>query len=91
MRFSRPTPCDVLLTAHPEVADLWDKLEKRKSGVTPDPMVDPGACRQLARKTLRKQLEALRIARENAKVIRIRPADPVRKVQHFAPATAVSV
>ena len=63
--FLETTPCDVLLTAHPEVADLWDKMEKRKAGVTPDPMVDPGACKQLAQDA-RHQLD-LRIAKENGK------------------------
>ena len=64
-RFLETTPCEVLLTAHPEVADLWGKMEKRKAGVTPDPMVDPGACRQLAADS-RKQFDA-RIAKENGK------------------------
>jgi metallo-beta-lactamase class B len=63
--FLETVPCDVLLTAHPEVSDLWDKLERRKAGVTPDPMVDPGACKQLAADA-RHQLD-LRIAKENGK------------------------
>jgi metallo-beta-lactamase class B len=63
--FFDTVPCDVLLTAHPEVADLWDKMAKRKAGVTPDPMVEPGACKQLAADA-RKQLDA-RIAKENGK------------------------
>ena len=61
--FLEATPCDILLTAHPEVSDLWDRLEKRKAGVTPDPMVDPGACKQLAGDA-RKQLAA-RNSKEN--------------------------
>jgi metallo-beta-lactamase class B len=63
--FLETVPCDILLTAHPEVADIWDKMEQRKAGVTPDPMVDPGACRQLA-ENARKQLD-LRIAKETGK------------------------
>jgi metallo-beta-lactamase class B len=41
-------PCDILITAHPEVSRLWDRLEAREHGVKPDAMVDPSACRQLA-------------------------------------------
>lgn len=64
-QFLETTPCDILLTAHPEVADLWERLEKRKVGVTPDPMVNPAACRELA-EDARHQLD-LRIAKENGK------------------------
>ena len=52
-------PCDILLTPHPEAADLWTRLAARESGVQPDPMIDPGACRALAddaRKQLAKRL-----------------------------------
>jgi metallo-beta-lactamase class B len=63
--FLETVPCDVLLTAHPEVAGLWDKMQKRKAGITPDPLVDPDACKQLATDG-RKQLEA-RISKESGK------------------------
>ena len=64
-QFLTTTPCDILLTAHPEVADLWNRLEKRKSGVTPDPLVNSNQCKQLATDA-RRQLEH-RIAKENGK------------------------
>ncbi len=45
--FLETTSCDVLITTHPDASDLWDRLEARERGVTPDPMVDSGACRRL--------------------------------------------
>ena|SRR5438034_2022492 len=46
--FLRSTPCDILLTTHPEASDLWARLEARQHGTTPDPMVDGATCRNLA-------------------------------------------
>ena len=46
--FLRSTPCDILLTPHPETSDLWGRLEAREKGVKPNAMVDPSACRNLA-------------------------------------------
>lgn len=46
--FLETTSCDVLITAHPDASDLWDRLEARERGVMPDPIVDSGACRRLA-------------------------------------------
>ena len=57
--FLDSAPCDILITAHPELSGLWDRLEKREKGVKPDPMVDSGACRKLAdtfRARLRQRL-----------------------------------
>jgi metallo-beta-lactamase class B len=57
--FLESVSCDVLLTTHPENSGLWDRVEARGRGVTPDPMVDSGACRQLAsrgREQLRRRL-----------------------------------
>ena len=57
--FLESVPCDVLITAHPEISGLWDRLAARKPGATTDPMVDAGACRQLAkhgREQLRQRL-----------------------------------
>jgi len=57
--FFEATPCDVLITAHPEVSGLWDRLAQREKGVKPDPLVDSGACRKLAesgREKLRQRL-----------------------------------
>jgi metallo-beta-lactamase class B len=41
-------PCDILVTTHPGTSGLWDRIEARERGVTPDPIVDSGACRHLA-------------------------------------------
>ena len=54
--------CDILLTPHPESSGLWDRLDGRRRGVVPDPMIglsDPSQCRQLAdrsRELLRKRI-----------------------------------
>jgi len=37
-------PCDVLLTAHPDVTDLWARLDKREKAHDPDGLVDAKAC-----------------------------------------------
>jgi metallo-beta-lactamase class B len=57
--FLETTPCDILVTTHPEASDLWARVHARERGVTPDPMVNPEACRQLAqngREQLRERL-----------------------------------
>jgi len=57
--FFESAPCDILITAHPEVSDLWERLAQRVKGVKPDPMVDSGACRAYAangREKLRQRL-----------------------------------
>jgi metallo-beta-lactamase class B len=46
--FLRAAACDILLTTHPDVSGFWSRVEARQRGVLPDPMVDRGACRQLA-------------------------------------------
>jgi metallo-beta-lactamase class B len=48
--------CDVLVTPHPEVSDLWGRLARRERG-EPDALVDPEACRRLA-DGVRAQLDA---------------------------------
>jgi metallo-beta-lactamase class B len=40
-------PCDILLTPHPDTADLWTRLRRRDHGDA-DALVDPTACRHLA-------------------------------------------
>lgn len=58
--FVESAPCDVLITPHPESSGLWDRLEARTRGVTPDPIIEAGACRELAqhgREQLRHRLE----------------------------------
>ena len=57
-------PCDILLTPHPEVSDLWGRLARRDTGGDPNAFVDPTACRRLA-DTSRANLEK-RVARERA-------------------------
>jgi metallo-beta-lactamase class B len=46
--FFRSVPCDILLTAHPDVSKFWDRVQARAKGTKPDPMVDTAACRVLA-------------------------------------------
>jgi metallo-beta-lactamase class B len=46
--FLRSTPCDVLLTTHPDVSSFWDRVDARQKSRTPDPMIDAAACRNLA-------------------------------------------
>lgn len=44
----RSVKCDILLTPHPDFSSLWSRLDARQKGVTPDPMIAPEACRELA-------------------------------------------
>jgi metallo-beta-lactamase class B len=55
-------PCDILLTPHPEVSDLWERLEKRDRGGDANAFVDSTACRSFAA-TARENLQK-RLARE---------------------------
>ena len=63
--FLETTPCDILITTHPEVSLLWERLEARGKGTSPDPMVNSGACRELAEQG-RQQLRE-RFAEERRK------------------------
>ncbi len=57
--FLETVPCDVLITSHPEVSGLWNRIAARDRGAAPDPVVDPVACRRLAergREQLRHRL-----------------------------------
>ena len=60
--FLESTPCDVLITTHPDISDLWSRLERRQQGMKPDPMINAGACRDLAA-NVREQLRR-RVASE---------------------------
>jgi metallo-beta-lactamase class B len=62
--FLESVPCDTLITTHPEASDLWERVAARQRGATPDPMLDPVACRQLAEHG-RERLQQ-RIAQERA-------------------------
>jgi metallo-beta-lactamase class B len=61
--FLETTPCDILITTHPESSNLWDRLASREKGATQDPMVNTGACRRLAQQG-RERL-AQRLAEED--------------------------
>jgi len=55
--FLEKTPCDILLTPHPDISKLWEHLEQRST--KPDAFVDASACRALAassRDALKKRL-----------------------------------
>jgi metallo-beta-lactamase class B len=59
--FLRSTPCDILLTSHPDASGLWQRLEGRQQGAQPDPVISPNACRELAERAeeqLRNRLES---------------------------------
>ncbi len=58
--FLENTPCDILITPHPEASELWKRLQH-----SPDAFIDPAACRTLAA-TSREQL-AKRLATESGK------------------------
>lgn len=60
--FLESTPCDVLITPHPDASGLWNRLERRAS--SPDALINPTACRVLA-ETARLQLKQ-RLATERA-------------------------
>jgi metallo-beta-lactamase class B len=62
--FLEAAPCDILITVHPEASELWSRLDARQRGTTPDPMVNSGACRQLAEHG-REQLRE-RVAKEKS-------------------------
>jgi len=56
--FLEATPCDILITTHPENSGLWDHLQAREQGAS-DALIDSGACRQLAqqgRESLRERI-----------------------------------
>jgi metallo-beta-lactamase class B len=61
--FLESTPCDILVTPHPEASNLWQRLEQRTS--IADGLIDPAACRVLAG-SLRERLKK-RLATESGK------------------------
>lgn len=46
--FLKTTPCDILITAHPDVSNFWERVDGHNNGSKPDPIIDAGACRALA-------------------------------------------
>ena len=63
--FLETTPCDILVTAHPDMTALWDHLAQRNQGITPDPVIDPTGCQKLAARS-RAALQK-RVATETGK------------------------
>ncbi|MFA6116174.1 MAG: subclass B3 metallo-beta-lactamase [Sphingomonas sp.] len=57
-------PCDILVTSHPDASGGDVKLAKFRASQTPNPFVDPGACRAYAAKY--EGLLDARIARERS-------------------------
>jgi metallo-beta-lactamase class B len=55
-------PCDILLTVHPDLVGIPDKLKQLKAGVPKNPFIDSQACQEYAREAEAK-LDA-RIAEE---------------------------
>jgi len=58
-KFFETTPCDILITAHPEFSRVLDRPAARERDVKSDAMVDPGACQRYAdsgRAQLRERL-----------------------------------
>ena len=45
--FLRKTPCDLLLTPHPDASGLWDRVAKRDAGGS-DSLSEPGQCSRYA-------------------------------------------
>jgi metallo-beta-lactamase class B len=56
-------PCDILVSAHPEGSDLWDRLAKREGG-DPNGLIDATACAKYA-KGAKERLDA-RLQQERA-------------------------
>jgi metallo-beta-lactamase class B len=55
--FLNTTACDILITPHPDISSLWQRLARRDSA--PDALIDATACRALAdasRERLKKRL-----------------------------------
>jgi metallo-beta-lactamase class B len=46
--FLKTTPCDILITTHPDASNFWERVDGHNRGLKPDPIADAGACRALA-------------------------------------------
>ena len=56
--FLSSTPCDILITPHPDASNLWQRLAERSANA--DALIDTNACKALAEKSrelLSKRLE----------------------------------
>jgi metallo-beta-lactamase class B len=59
-------PCDLMLSTHPGASGLFERLERRGTSPSPDPLLDAGACRayaERAAKNLEGRLKTERIAK----------------------------
>ena len=57
--FLKSTPCDILVTPHPDNSNFWERFDQRRT--KPDAFVNPDACRRLAaaaEEQLQQRLEA---------------------------------
>lgn len=63
--FLRATPCDILLTSHPDASSEWDDIKAWRLEGKPQPPFDGSACRKLADHAS-EQLRQ-RIAKENSR------------------------
>jgi metallo-beta-lactamase class B len=57
LSYLESTPCDILITPHPDASGLWNRLKQRRA--SPDALVDSNACLVLAessREQLKKRL-----------------------------------
>ncbi len=59
-------PCDIMVSTHPSASRLLDRLKLRGSADTPDPLIDPGACRAYANDARAKLDERLKTERTTA-------------------------
>lgn len=57
-------PCDILISAHPDNSGMTTKLKALEAGATPNPFIDPGACRAYAARAA--SLLDARLAKEKA-------------------------
>ena len=56
-------PCDIMLSTHPGASGLFERLERRKSSPTPDPLIDKQACRGYAANARKNLAQRLRTER----------------------------
>jgi metallo-beta-lactamase class B len=60
-KFFETTPCDILITAHPEFSGVLDRVPRQERDVRPDPIIDTGACRRYAESGRAKLRERLAV------------------------------
>ncbi len=62
--FLQATPCDILITTHPEASALWERIGTLADGKTQNSLVNSAACREFAERS-REQLQE-RLAKERS-------------------------